>query len=808
MDNFDANDKTENAGTEGGFFSHLRSVTESAIEKRRVQSAALIFDVFAVAIAFLFARCHVTFGTYPLAIALIAVLPSRVWLAAIGGAIGSLTLGSPGVIYAMLCAIVVFLRIIVSGSENGADEEEPLFAESLLLRMSSATIAGFVGSVYEVLLNGFTLTTVLFGAGMVLIPPVVCFCLSGIFECNFTFNNVMYDGTPIFSLKGKTQEEQYRLIFFQMSALLLMLLIGYSLKGYEVLGIDFAYVYVGILTIFAAKRFGALRGCAVGFASALGLSSSYSVAFALAGVALGVMFKMGVIYALIAGGVVIGMWSAYSGGVPLFVAVLPEYAICAVLSLPIIKRTQSERGEGEKLTIGTTPKDMVGTMALSYRNRYTGSLDSLEDSLSAMSKIIRSESARRTKPTVDESVDMIRSVLSPLCDNCPAYNSCVEAGERSLPQNVEYLSSIVCKNDKIEVNDIDAAADFCTMKSLLCDEINREYAAMYQEKFLASKRENTADDFDIMCKLINEARSTDALEKANNEQMCSQVRKRLEDFGIFDTTVSVLGARNLRVFLAMEDRTGGKITSPKIKEAIAGATGLRFGTPDYFRKDDMVLMECSAVQRLKAESATAGACGERERISGDSVACFESASRHYYALISDGMGSGAEAREISGFVTDFLTRALDLESQKVTMLRLLNHLIMRRGKEISATVDLFGLDLIKGDATFLKCGAVSSYIKRGASIFRIRSRTAPLGLMKELDAEHIKVDVEPGDYIIMFSDGVCQTDSENPWLIEALSRPPKKNIKEYADYLLSVAMKNCEPSDDMTVVVTRIGKDG
>ena len=219
----------------------------------------------------------------------------------------------------------------------------------------------------------------------------------------------------------------------------------------------------------------------------------------------------------------------------------------------------------------------------------------------------------------------------------------------------------------------------------------------------------------------------------------------------------------------------------------------------------MVLMECASIPKLKAYSATAGVCGAREEISGDSVVCFESGDRHYYALISDGMGSGEEAREVSGFVTDFMSRALDGASQKVTMLKLLNHLIMRRSKETSATVDLFGLDLVLGEAMFLKCGAVSSYIKRGSSIFRIRSRTAPLGLMKELDAEHIKVDVEADDYVIMFSDGVCQTDSENPWLIEALSRPPKKNIKEYADYLLSVAMKNCSTCDDMTVVVTKIG---
>ena len=214
MDNFDTNDRSEKEIKKGGFFAYLRSASESAIDRRRIEASASVFDLFALALAFLFARSHIAFGAYPLAIAFIAVLPSRVWLAVIGGAIGSLTLGGSGVIYAMLCALVVFLRIIVSGTENGEDGEvRPLFSESILLRMSSATIGGFVGGVYEILLNGFTLTTVLFGVSMVLIPPIVCFGLSGFFESNLTYKSVVNENAPVFNIKGKAQEEKYRLIF-------------------------------------------------------------------------------------------------------------------------------------------------------------------------------------------------------------------------------------------------------------------------------------------------------------------------------------------------------------------------------------------------------------------------------------------------------------------------------------------------------------------------------------------------------------------------------------------------------------------
>ena len=119
---------------------------------------------------------------------------------------------------------------------------------------------------------------------------------------------------------------------------------------------------------------------------------------------------------------------------------------------------------------------------------------------------------------------------------------------------------------------------------------------------------------------------------------------------------------------------------------------------------------------------------------------------------------------------------------------------------------IFSVDLFKGDAEFLKSGAAASYVKRGSSIFRIKSKTAPLGLMKNVDAEKIKIELEGDDYIIMLSDGIAQSAEDTPWLLDLLSKPPKRNLKEYADTILSAAMKNLPRSDDMTVLVTKVIK--
>ena len=56
----------------------------------------------------------------------------------------------------------------------------------------------------------------------------------------------------------------------------------------------------------------------------------------------------------------------------------------------------------------------------------------------------------------------------------------------------------------------------------------------------------------------------------------------------------------------------------------------------------------------------------------------------------------------------------------------------------------------------------------------------------------------------MLSDGIAQSAEDTPWLLDLLAKPPKRNLKEYADSILSAALKNMPHSDDMTVLVTRV----
>ena len=111
---------------------------------------------------------------------------------------------------------------------------------------------------------------------------------------------------------------------------------------------------------------------------------------------------------------------------------------------------------------------------------------------------------------------------------------------------------------------------------------------------------------------------------------------------------------------------------------------------------------------------------------------------------------------------------------------------------------------MRGDGTFIKCGAVPSFIKRGRSIFRMRSESAPIGLLPTVDAEKIRVEVKCGDVIVMLSDGVASSVEDSAWLLSFLGENDPTDCESYANEILKRAAANSPHSDDMTVCVLSI----
>ena len=132
---------------------------------------------------------------------------------------------------------------------------------------------------------------------------------------------------------------------------------------------------------------------------------------------------------------------------------------------------------------------------------------------------------------------------------------------------------------------------------------------------------------------------------------------------------------------AAEDKSGVKITLPAFIRALEEACGCRLSRPDYYRRDDMVLMECEADAKYELIGAFAEAANSGGETSGDTVRLINSKELFAYGLICDGMGSGNEAKRTSKFLSDFLACTLDMRVSLSSLVHVLNSIVRHKKEE-------------------------------------------------------------------------------------------------------------------------------
>ena len=78
------------------------------------------------------------------------------------------------------------------------------------------------------------------------------------------------------------------------------------------------------------------------------------------------------------------------------------------------------------------------------------------------------------------------------------------------------------------------------------------------------------------------------------------------------------------------------------------------------------------------------------------------------------------------------------------------------------TLDVCAVNLLTGDAEFIKAGAAPSYVKRGNRVDEVEADTLPLGSMEELSPMTQVLKLADTDMLIMVSDGVSDAiDTES-----------------------------------------------
>lgn len=245
-----------------------------------------------------------------------------------------------------------------------------------------------------------------------------------------------------------------------------------------------------------------------------------------------------------------------------------------------------------------------------------------------------------------------------------------------------------------------------------------------------------------------------------------------------------------------------KILTKVLKETIVLNRDTSVGRKLNFLSDDKYEMAIGTGEMTKSKS----------EVSGDSILNIRLKDGKYLVAISDGMGTGKQAKNSSMQALRMLENLLLSGFDKNISLDLINTALMNQNNEMFATLDIAIVDLYEGNIEFIKSGACPTYIKNKKKVQIIKADSLPTGIVGENNIQTFDKDISSGDIMLMCSDGILDANIEYKnkelWIKYILEDIETTNTKKIANLVLNEAIDNNFGviKDDMTIIVCKFRK--
>ncbi len=592
-----------------------------------------------------------------------------------------------------------------------------------------------------------------------------------------------------------------------------------------------------ILTTVLALRVTASKGLVPGMMVAIicGLAADpmLSPAFILAVLCYGLFRFFSQRVAIVGGCLAAILWTSLGGGVENLVKYLPSLLLTVPLCLAIDKLFSKLPASVPAENKSEAMNDFSSAMAQKTRaEAHRSRLEALSEAFSSLSHMFYDLSGKLRKPKQTELRRLCDEVFDRHCSRCRYREKCDGAVCHPADLLAARLSAELYSKGKATLDRLPPDTErACPCIRSVLEDVNTRCAKLTEHLLKSEKTEVFATDYESVADLIKDTLDEDESEYRCNREAADQIFDWLTDRGVTVLGVMVCGKRNCRIIVRGShfDRSGETLKS--LQTAFEHICGTRLTMPFFEPEGDgsatsvMRLFSEPAFDTLYAGSTVpAGANGKDglplpltdqteagdyrpPATCGDHIALFKSDNACFYALISDGMGSGEEASLTSDICALFLEKMLTAGNRVELSVRMLNSFIRQKnkgtGEECSATVDLMELDLMSGQAIFAKNGAAPTYVVRGGRVYKIRSRTLPIGILKDSDPQLLRFRMYPGDVVVMVSDGVTNGNDECPWLIELLSSPLPDSMDSLRMKILRHAIASGSP-DDLSAIAIRV----
>lgn len=758
---------------------------ESEEQKQIVKRGALVCMFFTLGVLFSFAE--MPFGAYPLGIALVGGASSHVFTLSLGMLCGIFS-AKLQMSHFLSLAVLIFVRILgrtLLDKPSYSIKNDiwnfiryDLFTENIYLRLSAVSVAAFSLGLWGIIANDFRFYD-LWGAliGMILSPA--CAYLFSLF---FDSEN---SGARAISIGG------------------FLLFSVYALRQIDGIGMFLAVTAAEVATITLARILPPIRVLAMALLFGICCGMEYTPMFFLSAIAfilveyltkrhskasLAVGLAVCVGYAFIA--------DARTALYTVFPAILAAAAIDELIQACV-------PGIGivccDEFVSAKTKQSLMTTKEAEER------LTRMSESFSNLSRSFKRLSDRLSHPGVYEIRRECDDIIESYCCDCK--NSSVCWGE-DYNTTIGFLTSISTHLGSSGTVDIGFAPkslrDRCSSIDKIIHDVNEKTKLLYRDTQKREKLTVFSADYNALSSVISDSIAQRRAENSENaelsEKALTAMGKYLNDFH----TVSVWGKRRIRVFARLKTLSENTVGMREFRQIMEKVCDCSFSNPTLKIEGKSMTVTLGIKPNFKAEAASSAESAEKGSMCGDTPTFFEGHDDYFYALISDGMGTGPNAALTSGICEVFLREMLEGGNRVETSLRMLNSVLGAKSDECSATVDIMEFDLLNGRASFIKSGAASSFILREGNVYRLSARTMPLGILDDIDADMQKVRLCDGDLVFLVSDGNAPMDNYAR-LIELIKET--KEDEELSHICERIIKSSRSVSrDDLSCVVIRISR--
>ena len=662
--------------------------------------------------------------------------------------------------------------------------------------MATACVGAFVLGIYRLLEGGF-LYYDLYGTliGTILAPTAV------LLLCGF-FSDVSIH--PYRRLCG---------------VLTLSFLLVFSLRNQVLYGVSLSVLTCMLITLTLTRKEGIIVGMLVGTVCGLAVVPSLAPLFAFAALAFGLFQAISKTLSIVFSFSAAMAWGIYVQGIGilngLLGGVLSAFVLFAVLDSAFLIQKQSEESEkasevSEEKLIPCQPLQQSAMIAiqLSDTNR---TVKHLCESFASLSDIFTNLERCMQTPTTADLRQICDNAFDTSCVSCSQRPQCWGECYHHTASEIGSICTELHRNDRIDLSHVpQTMSDRCQRLPDILEEINHNTALHKKQVLQNDRTEIFACDYKALADLLSAAMARQdteyEIDRSQSEALCLALTEL--NLGILGATV--WGKKRRRVQLLASDRQTLLQENERLMQTVRKVCSFPITEAQWIDGDEAAI-EFWEAEQISVVYAHRTLCADGEHeYCGDTTALFRTSNGRFCALISDGRGSGQEAAVTSNITTLFLRKLLSSETSCTTALEMLNCFLRNRGggsiHECSATVDLMELDLLRSHASFYKCGAAPTYIFRDGSLFKIRSHTVPIGIIKKPDTRKLGFDVNVGDVIVMVSDGVTQGKEECPWLFDLLRTQSERcDPDRLADMIVKYA-KGEACSDDISVLVIKLKK--